>query len=118
MASLVERLRAQREFWVPLDEAKPQGLRVRLIRPQETGMHKLLLGLDAAKLAEHTTGWDGFSEADLIGAALGSSDPLPFDAGAWAEVLADRADWFAVLAKAMQDAIVKHLEARDAASKN
>lgn len=111
--ALIARIRAQREFWV--DVAPGKRLRVR--RPVETDFvrySRLSVGLCAACVV----GWDGFSEADLLGAAIGSSDPLPFDEEACLEVVLDRAEWASVLAIAIAKAIKDHLDAKDAAGKN
>lgn len=118
--SLIERLLAQRESWVELEPAAG-GLparRVRIRRPPETEFHVLGQGVEAHHLRQFVVGWDGITEADVLGAAVGASDPLPFDANLWVELARDRADWYRTTAHALIDAITAYLNQKAAAAKN
>ena len=117
---LITRLREQRMKWVEL--AALPGKRVRIIRPTETELPeffqggRLTVGLDHVK--RYVVDWEGFTEADLIGAALGASDPVPFDAALWAEVVADQSTWVRQLAQDLLDHVVAHRVAAAADEKN
>jgi hypothetical protein len=122
MIKLITQLRAQRQTWVDL----APGKRVQIIRPAESeigdffrvtnGDRSMVCGLD--QVAKFVTGWDGITEADLLGAAVGASDAVPFDAALWAEVVADRSDWLKLVAAALLDAIVRHFDQKAEAEKN
>ena len=122
MSRLIDQLRAQRKTWVDLEPGK----RVQIMRPPESEIGKFLHFEDGQKhmraeldqVVKYVTGWDGITEADLLGAAVGASDAVPFDAVLWAEVVADRGDWLKLVAQALLDAIVKHFEAKAQAEKN
>lgn len=108
---LITRLREQRMKWVDL--AGEPGKRVRIIRPTESELAqhffkdgRLVVGIEEVK--RFVVEWDGFTEADFLGAAVGSSDPLPFDAALWAEVVADHVKWVQQLAQDLLDHTVAH----------
>lgn len=121
--ALIKAMLSQREFWVPLGG----GRRVRMRRPAEMDVADMLVkGPDgkvtgiSAHLPEVTrfaVDWEGFTEADLIGPA-GAADPVPFDGALWGVVVADRADWCVVCAKALVDAVVAHEQQAAAVSGN
>ena len=126
-AQLIERLRAQRDSWCVLREAgdgEPE-LAVCLRRPTEAElpayrpaqgqtMHQLLT--DA--VCRTAVGWRGFTEAELLGAAIGSSDPLEFSADLWAEAVRDRVEWVNACAGHLMEQINRHLEAKAERQKN
>jgi hypothetical protein len=123
-AALIARLRSKRETWCELDPGKAVQLR----RPAETevltGMLQRTPGggttlqVEKAHVCAAAVGWRGITEADLLGAGVGVDDAVPFDAGVWAEVVADRADWLQRAAAHLLDQITKHFEAQDTAAKN
>lgn len=122
MSRLINQLRAQRQSWVDLEPGK----RVQIMRPPESeigaflrvenGRKSMMADLD--QVVKFTTGWEGITEADLLGASVGASDAVPFDPALWAEVVADRGDWLKAVAQALLDAIVKHFDAKAQAEKN
>ena len=122
--SLIAKLRAQRQSWVDI----APGLRVQIIRPPETEITAFLkapdptggwiVAADVTHVTRYVTGWDGFTEATLLGAAVGASDPLAFDAALWAELVADHAQWCHAVGDALIAAIVKHSEQKAQATKN
>jgi hypothetical protein len=122
MSRLIKQLRAQRQSWVDLEPGK----RVQIIRPAEIEVQQFFrmeggLRTMAAELPQVTkfvTDWAGITEADLLGAAVGASDAVPFDADLWAEVVADRSAWLKTVSSALIDAIVKHFESKAQAEKN
>lgn len=110
---LIKLMREQRMSWLDLDaDATPQK-RVRIIRPTEYEMAETFvkggqIRIGFAEACRFVVDWQGFSEADLLGAAVGSSDPLPFTQALWAEVLGDHIKWVPVVTQALMDAAVTH----------
>ena len=111
---LIEKMLAQRESWVELEP----GLRVRVRRPAEADFTAFREGVTVDQVAAQTVDWEGFTEATLIGGALGSSDPMPFSQAVWAEVVRDRVEWLALLANKLIELIKAHLDAKAVAAKN
>lgn len=116
-------LRAARQSWV---EVAP-GKSVQILRPAEADLAQFLvadadgqrnLSVELAHVQRFVTDWRGITEADLLGGALASDTPAAFDAGLWADVVADRTDWRTAVAQALLSAIVAHLDARAATAKN
>lgn len=114
LAALIARMDAQRTRWATL----PGGRRVQFRRPLETEFGRFRQGVTVEHLAEYACGWEGFTEADLLGAAIGSSDPVPFSPELWGRLVRDRLDYVAPMAQAIVDAVTEHLASRDAAAKN
>jgi len=122
---LLAKLRRSREFKCDLGN----GLSVTCMRPSESEVARMTKPVagEADKYTIHVedehvrdcvVGWDGFSEAAILGAAVGSSDPIEFDRDLWAELAGDRRMWFYTVAGKMLEAIVAHNEQRAAAAKN
>lgn len=111
---LIARMLEQRAHWAPL----PGGRRVRFHRPPELDMPKLLGGVRLEHVVEYACGWEGFTEATFLGAAVGSSDPLPFNRDVWAAWVADNADAVGPVAQAIAEAVTQHLQSREAVAKN
>lgn len=116
---LIKQLREQRMQWVDLTDGK----RVRIIRPTEVQLSQSFIkagevsvGYDQVR--EFVEDWEGFTEATLLGAGVGSSDPLPFSRQLWAEVVSDHADWVRTIAQALLDAAVSHSQKIDDSLKN
>lgn len=111
---LLALIRQQRQQWLELQP----GLRVRFSRPPEADMGALAAGVTVEHVCRYVDGWEGFTEATLLGAAVGSSDPLDFSAALWAEYVRDRARYIAVVAEAIAAAVQAHLAQSEAAAKN
>ena len=60
----------ERARWVDL----PGGKRVQFRRPLETDMGSFVGGVSVEHVCAHVCGWQGFTEADLLGAGIGASD--------------------------------------------
>ncbi len=122
MSRLINQLRAQRLSWVDV----APGKRVQIMRPPESEIGAFLRVEDGRKsmiaeldqVVKFTAGWDGITEADILGASVGGSDAVAFEADLWREMVADRGDWLKVVAQALLDAIVKHFESKAQAEKN
>jgi len=126
---LLAQMRAQRTRWVELEPGTEGGQpakRVQILRPPEAELPDLLtttadgrhtLAVQQRHVEQYTIGWDGITEADLIGPA-GSSEPAPFATALWAAVTLDRVAWGRTVAQAILAAIVEHREAVEADTKN
>lgn len=114
VAALIARMDAQRTRWVSL----PDGKRVQVRRPLQTEMRQFIGGVNVDHACQYVCGWEGFTEADLLGAAIGSSDPLPFDTALWSRVLRDRAQYVQPVAEGIVAAIDEHLQQVGTAEKN
>lgn len=107
-------LRARRLHWVEIEP----GRRVQFARPPETEMHRLVDGIFVEQVIEYVRAWDGFTEATILGAAIGSSDSVEFSRELWAEYVSDHAEEVAKVAKGIAEAVRDHLKAREATAKN
>lgn len=119
---LIQQLRDQRKRWITLEE----GRRVQIMRPPETDLPDFLaptedgrytLQAELRHVEKYVVGWDGFTEADLVGPA-GSSDAAPFTPELWREAVADKLQWMRQIAQALLDVILEHRAAREEAAKN
>ena len=113
-AALIARMEEQRTRWATL----PDGKRVQFRRPLETELSKFRSGVDIEHLCEYVCGWDGFTEADLLGPAIGASDAVAFTPKLWARLVRDRIDYVQPVAQAMVAAITEHLASKAATAKN
>lgn len=121
-ARILSRMRAQRQSWVDI----APGKRVQIMRPPEAELPDFVTTTDDGRYTLHaelrhvhkyTTGWSGFTEADLIGAA-GSSDPIDFTPELWLAVVEDQLEWLRAVAQALLDAVIEHRTRREADAKN
>lgn len=113
--ALIQRLLESRESWVELGD----GLRVKVRRPAEGELHAYIQARH--ELDTHlacVVGWEGFSQATLLGSEVGSSDPQPFDPELWRHAARDRAEWISAVAEGVARAIEAHAAGREAAAKN
>lgn len=113
-AALIARMDAQRERWVDL----PDGKRVKIQRPLEADFVRLRGGVTVEHVAEFAGDWAGFTEADLLGAAIGSSDALAFSPALWSRVVRDRVAYVGPVAEAIVAAITEHLQQQSDIAKN
>lgn len=113
-------MREQRLHWVELDEGAEsgQGRAVRYRRPAEAEMHQFVAGVSVDHVADFAVDWRGFTEATLLGSAIGSSDDVPFSREAWGLYVRDHLDESQKVAKAMANAMREHIAARAEAAKN
>ena len=113
-AAIVAQALAQRERWVELEP----GLRVRVRRPFETVFWRYAKGVSVDDAIACVVGWEGFSEATVLGAAIGSSDPLPFAPEVWDVLARDRFAWVQKVADAVAEAVRAHIAAAAETAKN
>lgn len=114
MVDLVQQLRSQRESWA---EVAP-GKRIKVRRPQEAQMFRFRGGISAALAVEFVVGWEGITEADLLGEAIASQTPAVFTPELASETLLDRMDWVEKVSAELKRAIEVHLAAKAEATKN
>jgi hypothetical protein len=111
---VLEALRKQRLHWVNLGD----GLRVQFRRPLEAEMRLLRAGVQVEHVCDFVQGWEGFTEATLLGEAVGASDPVDFMPELWAEFARDNLQVVAKVADAIAATVQAHLEAKAQAAKN
>lgn len=114
MNPLIAKLRAQREFTLALDHQRSVTLR----RPAEGELPGLRHAGALQTARACAVGWSGFTEAFLLGEAVGADEPVAFDAELWAEVVADRGKWLVAVAEAIWAAVEAHFKAEGDAAKN
>lgn len=112
---------AARQSWVELEPGK----RVRILRPAEAEIGDFYTKPDQSEVEralmcarKYVTGWEGITEADLLGASQAGADALPFDSALWAEVVKDRVGWLGIVHAALTDAYKAHEAAKAADAKN
>ena len=119
-AALIARMDEQRAQWLD-DLPGHAGKRLRVLRPLETDLDQLRANTlrDMAQgLSEFVTDWEGFAEADLVGAAFGSDEVVPFDRALFVRWVRDHTEVVAALGEAIKAAIDAHREAKDQSRKN
>lgn len=112
--ALIRQMLAQRERWVNLDETHA----VKVRRPAEAEMPAFFKSTGVEAACTHVVDWRGFTEADLLGASVGSSDALTFDADLWRHVVSDRLEWAGIVAEEISEEAQRHILARKEAEKN
>lgn len=112
--ALLARAARQREHWAELEDGK----RVQFRRPVEVELPRLVGGVQIEHVIEYACGWEGFTEADLLGPAVGSADPLPFHRDLFAAIVRDNVAMVAPVAEAMAKAVTEYLQAKAATEKN
>ena len=116
---------ASRAKWVDLEG----GRRVRVRRPAEHDVRSLLqrdaagavigLAADLPEAIRYVVGWEGFTEADLLGPEIGAGDvKVPFDPEVWEAVSADSTDYQRKVADAILKSVVDYLNSKAETSKN
>ena len=113
-SALLQRLVDQRRHWVDLGGGK----RLQYLRPPEVELPQFIGGVKVEHVIQYACGWDGFTEADLLGAAVGSSDPAPFGTDLWAEWVRDNTDVLPGIAQHMADTASAFLARRAETAKN
>lgn len=92
---LIAQLRAARLSWLEL----ASGLKVQILRPAEVEMITNV-GRGALEVAcAQVVGWEGFTEATLVGSEVGSDVVADFTPELWEAYAADHADHTAAVAK-------------------
>lgn len=113
-AALIQKALEQREQWVDLGGGK----RVRVRRPPAAQMFEFGRHRTAELFMRCAVGWDGFTEADILGAGVGSSDPVLFNVDLWTTIALDSFDWIGKVSEAVTEAISQYVERTEAEAKN
>lgn len=123
---LLAQMRRRREQVVPLGDGKS----VTIVRPPETEFGSMLKHVDVERktgtwevgpehVRKYTVGWEGFTEADLLGPEIGAGDvKVPFDPEVWDAVAADASDYQRKVADAILKSVVDYLNSKAETSKN
>jgi hypothetical protein len=128
---ILKAMRTQRELGVPMGGTPEAPRRMTLLRPTELEIQrdllKLLPGADGKPMAKlevdpdtvhrYVVGWDGYTEADLLGPA-GGSDAAPFAPELVREWLANNPADIHVLVEALLTAVATHINSKAEAAKN
>jgi hypothetical protein len=112
--TLLAKMASQREVWVDLSGTR----RLQYRRPPEVELPRLAGGVTLEVVVQYACGWSGFTEADLLGPAIGSNDEVPFSAELWEAYVRDHAGELQIAAKHMAETVTAYLLQRDAAAKN
>jgi hypothetical protein len=110
---VVRRLREQRLRWVDLG----QGRQVQVLVLRETEMMRLRRDPLVDIVVEQAVDWRGFSEAALLGAHDGASDPLPFSRAVWDAVARDSIEIVSLVGDVLVQHATEQMEQRAAAKK-
>lgn len=110
----LELLQQQRRNWL---EVEP-GKKVRVVRPLAAQMGRFVVGVTVDHAAEFVDGWEGYSQADFLGSAVGTSDALDFDAELWGEYVRDNPHISAKVVTAIRDGLERKLKAIEDAKGN
>ena len=113
-SALLAALLSARQSWVAL----PGGGAVRIRRPAEAEFGRFVQGVTVEHVCDCVDGWRDFTEAALLGAAVGSEDAVDFSPQLWTAWVRDRVDVVEIVAKAIGEAISAHLATRKAVSGN
>ena len=113
-ADILARMDEQRAVWADLGS----GRRVKLHRPLETELPRLVRGVTVDDVCECTRDWSGFTEATLLGAAIGAEDAVSFDAVLWSRYVRDDAEAARACIDALVTAVTAYLEGKAQTAKN
>lgn len=112
--ALLARMATQREAWADLGG----GRRLQYRRPPEVELPRMIAGVGLEHVVQYACGWDGFTEADLLGAGIGSSDAVPFHRDLWAAYVADHAEHLQAASTAMAQTVTVYLQRKADVAKN
>jgi len=123
---LLQQLLEQRRSWVELEPGKrvritrpPEADVVRrFLRPSATEGGKFAVAITDEDASQYVVGWEGFTEADVLGQGVGGSSQAAFSLDLWRAVSADRYDWLRTVTKGVLDAVIAFQEKRAVDAKN
>jgi hypothetical protein len=111
MSALAEKIRKSREKLVPVG-----GFDFTIRRPTDMDMMEFSRSRNPADLVQFIVGWDKVKELDLLPG--GDGHPVPFDADACSEWLADRTDLMVPLVEAITESYQEYKQRQESAAKN
>lgn len=120
--ALIAQLNAQRDSWVELSPGKA----IKLRRPLEGDMEQMFRLVDGSRrfrigladVCRCAVDWRGITEADLLGAGIGNTDPLPFSPEVCTLAIGDNLDWLQAAVEGLTAAILQRIEQRATARGN
>lgn len=121
---LLAQMRRNREQSVDLGDGKsvtfrrPPEAEMNALLVSEPGSDKVTFSVDVQHVRKYVVGWKGFTEADLLGSAIGSDTTVEFDVDLWDEMCSDRLEWVTKVAKAILDSVVHFINNRADNAKN
>jgi hypothetical protein len=124
-AQLLRQLRNARTFWHELDDPPRRALQIR--RPSEDQLlaWQDVFTADTKHIGrlrnagrEVVVGWRGFTEADILGAAIGSDSPVEFDVELFLEWSTDNLMLLADVSNRAVQAFLDHRVKKEDAAKN
>lgn len=114
--AIIKKIREARSIWIELGDGK----KIQIIRPTELQAYQkfykknasesMQFSLEFDAIKEFITAWDGFTEADILGQEIGSSDKIDYQPEFFDEVLADRLDWVPLIVGGLISEIQKAQE--------
>lgn len=119
-AALIRQMLAAREHWIDLAPGKA----VKFRRPMEGELEGMFRGTPKRfnvlleDVSKYAIDWRGFTEADLLGQGIGTSDPLAFSAEVWALAVGDNLDWLQAARRGLEAVLASRIEARLTAAGN
>lgn len=75
-------------------------------------------GIKPEHVIRQVVGWEGITEADLLGESVGSSSAVEWSRALSDEVVSDRISWARKVTEWLANAIVTYIEKSDAIEKN
>ncbi len=122
--ALLKQVLDARATWAEIEPATDgnPAKRVKIRRPSEYDMRHFIkeggLRADPQSVHPYVIGWEGITEADVLGASIGSDAPADFSPELWAVVSEDHMPWLTAVCDAFVRAIVLHFERQAEAAKN
>ena len=113
-SKLIAKALEQRESWVELDGVR----KVKVRRPPAAEMFAFGRATSPELFLRSVVGWEGFTEADVLGSAVGSDSAVAFDVELWHVLALDQIEWIGKVSEALVTAIKSYLDTQDAARKN
>jgi hypothetical protein len=111
---LIAKALEAREQWVDLGGGK----RVKVRRPPAAELFVFGRGATPEQFMRCAVGWEGVTEADILGAAVGSDSAVPWSLDLWLVLALDNPDWMTAVSASVVEAIRTYLDKREAIGKN
>ncbi len=112
-SDIIQKIRQARSVWVELGDGK----KIQIIRPTQYQTFQKFFSEDShgnshfsvtfENTKDFIVSWDGFTEADLLGPEIGSSDPIAYQPDFFEEYLFDKTEWMPVIVQALVQEIGK-----------
>jgi hypothetical protein len=119
-AEMIRRVLASRQSWFELDDPPRRALLLQ--RPAELQLMAWRDNLSVMTMPEHVmnvvVGWRGFTEADLLGPAVGSSDEQPFSVELFKLWAADNLMEVTAAGKRVFEMVEQYSKRQESAAKN